>query len=69
MLLKEEELVRGNLRLARVVETISSKDNLIRKVKLLMADSDLNKMGKRVKEPVYIERPTHKLVLLQESKV
>lgn len=45
VLLKDKELVRGNLRLARIVETTLSRERLVRKVKRLMADSDLNKMG------------------------
>lgn len=67
VLLKDEDMLRGNVRLARVVETIPSKDELVRKVKIVLADPYLNSMGKRVKEPVILERPVHKLVLLQEG--
>ena len=43
---------------------MASEDNLVRKVKLLMSDPNLSQSGKRVKEPTYLERPIHKLVLL-----
>ena len=64
VLLKEEDLVRCHWRLAKVVGTMASEDNLVRKVRLLMSDPTLSKTGKRVKEPTYLERPIHKLVLL-----
>ena len=50
VLLKEEYLVRSHWNLARVVETMPSKDNLVRKVRLLVADSSLTKQGKRTKK-------------------
>ena len=58
--------VRCHWRLAKVVGTMASEDNLVlvRKVRLLMSDPTLAKTGKRVKEPTYLERPIHKLVLL-----
>ena len=67
--LKEEDLVRSHWTLAKVVETMPSKDSLVRKVKLLVADSSLTKEGKRSKKATYIERPIHKLTLLIENRV
>ena len=55
--------------MARVVETMASKDGLVRKVKLLMSDSMLSKDGRRVRKASYLERPIHKLtVLIENSK-
>ncbi|KAJ8021510.1 hypothetical protein HOLleu_38743 [Holothuria leucospilota] len=51
VMLKEEEMVRGRWRLGRILETIPSKDNLVRKCL-------------RKKNPTILERPIHKLVLL-----
>ena len=62
VMLKEEEMVRGRWRLGRILEAIPSKDNLVRKVKLLMSDSTFSVSGKR--QPTILERPIHKLVLL-----
>ena len=67
VLLKEEDLVRSHWKLARVVETMPSKDNLVRKVRLLVADSSLTKQDKRTKKATYLERPIHKLTLLVEN--
>ena len=41
-----------------------SEDGLVRKVKLLMADGNLDEHGKRQGPPSYLNRPIHKLVLL-----
>ena len=60
VLLKEDQLIRGQLRLAKVVDVLPSRDNLVRKVRLLLADPQ-----NRTKN--YIERPIHKLILLLEG--
>ena len=64
VIVKDEGLPRNQWRLACVVETYSSDDALVRKVKLLVADSSLDRRGKRSKPPAYLDRPVHKLVLL-----
>ncbi|XP_072170025.1 uncharacterized protein [Diadema setosum] len=61
---KENDDARGRWPLARVVEVYPSKDGLIRKVKVLMADGLLDNEGKRQRPPSELERPVHKLVLL-----
>jgi len=55
---KDKRLPRNQWRLAPVV------DALVRKVKLLVADSSFNRSGKRCKPPVYLDRLVQKLVLL-----
>ena len=67
VIVKDEGLPWNQWRLARVVETYPSDDALVRKVKLLVADSSLDKCGKRSKPPVYLDRPVQKLVLLVPS--
>jgi len=46
------------------VQIYPSEDGFVRKVKLLMADGDLDDCGKRQIPPSYLDRPIHKLVLL-----
>ena len=50
--------------LGRVVQVYPSEDALVRKVKLLMVDGDLDDCGKRQSPPSYLDRPIHTLVLL-----
>ena len=64
VLLKDEDLVRCQWKLAKVVQTMPSQDNLVRKVRLLMADDTLTNKGKRVNSASYLDRPIHKLAIL-----
>ena len=61
---KESEEARNKWPLDRVLQVYPSEDGLVRKVKLLMADGDLDDCGKRQSPPSYLDRPIHKLVLL-----
>jgi hypothetical protein len=67
VILKDDNAVRGDWRLGRVVDTIVDEDKLVRRVKLLMADSALSASGKRLTKPTVLERPIHKLTLLLEE--
>ena len=67
VLICDENLARNDWRLARVVETFTSSDNLVRSVKLRLASSELDQHGKRMVEPTILVRPIHKLVLLLEA--
>lgn len=58
---------RGEWRLARVLETVSGKDGLIRRVKISIGDKRLNKKGERLGKLSTLERPVQKLVLLLEA--
>ena len=64
VIIKDEDLPRNQWRLARVAQTHPSDDGLVRKVKLLIADSFLDRNGRKSKPPVYLDRPVQKLVLL-----
>ena len=57
----------GEWRLARAVETASSKDGLVRRVKISVGDKTLNKKGERLSKTSILERPVQKLVLLLEA--
>ncbi|XP_077991041.1 uncharacterized protein LOC144445377 [Glandiceps talaboti] len=67
VLLKEEDTIRSQWRLAKVTETIHDEDGLVRRVKILMGDPNLSKQGKRISKLTFLERPIHKLVLLVEN--
>ena len=67
VLVKDENLPRNQWQLARVVRTYPSDDGLVRKVKILLADSSIDDSGRRSKSPVMLERPIQKLVLLVPS--
>ncbi|KAK3737845.1 hypothetical protein QZH41_004783 [Actinostola sp. cb2023] len=66
VMIKDDNTPRNLWRLARVQETYSSDDGLVRKVKLAMATTNLDKNGRRLQEVQYLERPIQKLVLIQE---
>ena len=68
VLLKEDNPLRNSWRLGRVVEAYEDNDGLVRKVKLMLADSDMNVKGKRNDSHTFLERPVHKLILLLESE-
>lgn len=64
---KDDLLPRGEWRLARVIETISSRDGLVRRVKMSLGDKGLNEKGERLAKRSILERPVQKLVLLLET--
>ncbi|MCG7878636.1 MAG: hypothetical protein N0C90_20255, partial [Candidatus Thiodiazotropha endolucinida] len=68
VLLKDDNQPRNRWRIGRVVDTFKDEDGLIRKVKLVLADPNLNMKGKRTDSLTFLERPVHKLVLLLESE-
>ena len=49
---------------ARIVDVYPSQDKLVRKVKLLMSTSQLDKKGKNLSDRSYLIRPVHKLIPL-----
>ena len=67
VLICDENTARSDWRLARVVECFTSKDNLVRSVKLQVATSQLDNKGKRLSDVTYLTRPIHKLILLIEA--
>lgn len=68
VIIKDENLPRGEWKLARVSEVYRDvTDNHVRNVKLTIADRELDAKGKRVKKISELERPIQKLVILVES--
>jgi hypothetical protein len=66
VLLRNDETPRMEWSLARVIESVSDDDGLVRRVKIQVGTSELDKKGKRVKKLSILERPIQKLVLLLE---
>ena len=66
VLLKEDDLPRNRWKLGRVVKVISSIDDHVRHVKLIIGDSYLCKDGKGSKKFHILERPIHRLVMIFE---
>lgn len=64
VLLKDEQSHRNDWPLARVVATLPSKDQLVRKVKVQLANALLDSKGKRQTPPTTLDRPIQKLVVL-----
>lgn len=69
VILKEESLPRNMWKLGRIVEVYPSDDNLVRSVKVVVGDSNLDKRGRRLSQPSSLVRPIHKLVLLLENQI
>ena len=68
VIIKDDNLPRNQWSVGRVIEAITSDDGLVRSVKVLLADRNLDKDGKRVRARTVYERPIHKLVLLVEAE-
>ena len=68
VLLQDEGACRTDWKLARVVDTFPSEDGLIRKVKLLLATSEIDEHGRASQRRTFLERPVHKLVVLLEGE-
>ena len=64
VMVKDLNLSRNAWQLARVATVYPSKDGQVRKVQVALADSCLDKNGKRSGPLRYLERPVQKLVLL-----
>ena len=67
VLLKDEDLVRGYWRMAKIQDTHTDKDDLVRRVTLVIGEPNLTETGKRTAKPTVLQRPVHKLTLLVES--
>lgn len=64
---KADGLPRNEWRLARVTETTTDKDGLVRRVKVCLGDRNLEKDSRRLNKLSVIERPVQKLILLLET--
>ena len=67
MILAEEDIPRNSWKLARVEIVYPGPDELVRKVQLRLADTNMNCKGERTKPASYMDRPIHKLVLLHPA--
>lgn len=64
---KTDDLTRNEWQLARVTETTTNKDGLVRRVKVCLGDRNLERDGHRFNKLSVIERPVQKLILLLET--
>ncbi|CAC5388036.1 unnamed protein product [Mytilus coruscus] len=64
--IKDNNLMRNMWRLGRICKTFVDDDNLVRKVRLTVGSTNLDRRGVRKSKLTELERPIHKLVLLQE---
>ena len=67
VILKDFNMPRNKWNLGRVVEAIPDENGHVRKVKLLIADENLDSNGKRSKGLIYLDRPIHSVVLILEG--
>ena len=56
-------------KLGRIVEVYPWDDNLVRSVKVVVGDSNLDKHLRRLSQSSSLVRPIHKLVLLLENQI
>ncbi|KAK3745254.1 hypothetical protein QZH41_010888, partial [Actinostola sp. cb2023] len=68
VIIKDDNAARNCWQLARVSATYPSLDGLVRKVQVALADSCLDKHGKRSAPLRYLESPVQKLVLLMRAE-
>ncbi|XP_037774346.1 uncharacterized protein LOC119570828 [Penaeus monodon] len=68
VIVKDQNETRNHWKMGRVSEVICDEDGHVRKTKIMMSDSCLDKNGKRIKEFTYVERPIHSLIMLLEYK-
>ena len=68
VIVKDDDQPRNNWKLARVVDTFTSADGHVHKVKIAVADHELDRSSKQVRPKKFLERPVQKLVLLQEAE-
>ena len=64
----DEDISRNQWRMAKVIETLPSKDGLVRRARVQVATSNLDAKGRRLHKSSVIERPIQKLVLLKATK-
>ena len=68
VLVVDENQPRSIWPLARVESVREGTDGKVRRVKVMLANSNIDGKGRRKKEPSVLERPIHKLVLLVENE-
>lgn len=68
VIVQDDTAPRTEWKLARVTQVYPGEDGCVRKLQLLISDSTLDKQGKRIGKPVYLERPIHKMITLLETE-
>ena len=68
VMIKDDNLPRNAWQLGEVISAVTSKDGLVRAVKIAVGVRTLDGNGRRNKPLSIVERPIHKIVLLLESE-
>ena len=68
VIVKDDDILRNQWRVCRVVEALPCEDGLVREVKLEVGSQKLAPKGKRTQPLSTLERPIHKLVLLMSTQ-
>ena len=68
VVLKDENQLRGEWKLARITKIMPSTEKMVQKMELIMGENQLNDQGKRLREASVIARPVHKLKVILRSK-
>ncbi|KAL7874934.1 hypothetical protein SRHO_G00059040 [Serrasalmus rhombeus] len=68
VIVQDDTAPRTEWKLAKVTKVYPAEDGCVRKLQLLISDSTLDKEGKHIGKPVYLERPIHKTVTLIEAE-
>nr|XP_054587464.1 uncharacterized protein LOC129152993 [Nothobranchius furzeri] len=68
VLLQEDFAPRNTWKMARVTDVFPGADNKVRKVRLLVRESTVNKQGTSTTKTVSLDRPIHKVIVLVEAE-
>ena len=67
VIIKDDNAPRNQWSLGRVEETLASDDDLVRQAKIRLATKWIDRKGRRMAEPKFLERPITKLVVLVKN--
>lgn len=68
VMIKDDNFSRNRWRLGRISKAHEDVDGLVRKVRLTVGSSDLDSKGVRTSKLIELDRPMHRLILLQETE-
>lgn len=67
IIVEKTDLPHNEWKLAKVLETVTDKDGLVRKVKICLGDQKTGKQRQCSVKPSIVERLVQKLILLLET--
>lgn len=69
VIISDNNMHKRNWQLGRIESTFANEDDLVRRVRVRIATSNLDANGKRQQSVQFLDRPIHKLVLLLPMEV